>query len=282
MTWADQMLADAAFIRRLSDSDWQEAPLAGAPRCYMDGRGLQDLDPSITVYQILYQSPERADKAMLRAGGDGVLMTRRSFGSLTVAIRLFIREADAARLAACADRILRWARGGWFTAYDRPNRRVRLAFDSFAHLPVPQDGTAMELKLSAPFPYWQDAVPQRLQLSGTDESDEVFAPGYAADALVSARIAANAAVTQMTLSAGSSRIALTGLSLAAGQTVSLGWTDDRHIFFIRNETTGAGLLSRRTADSSDELRLPAGRTGGIALWANGRVSADFEVRGLYL
>ena len=126
------------------------------------------------------------------------------------------------------------------------------------------------------------AVLQRLQLSGTDESDEVFAPGYAADALVSARIAANAAVTQMTLSAGSSRIALTGLTLTAGQTVSLGWTDERHIFFIRNETTGAGLLARRTADSSDELRLPAGRKGQIALWANGRVSADFEVRGLYL
>ncbi len=247
----------------------------------LDGRDPGGGDPALILTELRYAPAEpRPGACVLRADRDG-----RLWEPARVLLGFEIHEENPVRRMAVLQRLMAWGRrGGALRTEDRPGKMLRvgparlLTEVSTLHW---ADGLQICFT-AAPFPFWQDAAPQRLQLSGTDESDEVFAPGYAADALVSARIAANAAVTQMTLSAGSSRIALTGLSLADGQTVSLGWTDDRHIFFIRNETTGAGLLGRRTADSSDELRLPAGRKGQIAVWANGRVSADFEVRGLYL
>lgn len=277
------MLSDAAFIRRLSDADWQEAAASSAPVCAMDGRGLEDLDPAITVWQVACGCPERRVKALPRGAGDGVMETARSFGEALVTIRLFIREAHAARAQDTAGRILSWARGGWFTTGDRPGRRIYLSLAGHGGLLSVRDGSALELRLTAAaFPFWQDARPRRAELSGTGASGSVFAPGYAADALVSVRATARSAVTRAVFKAGSTRIELAGLSLTAGQAIVTGWSDDRHIFFIREEQTGRSLLACRTASSSDELRLPAGKTEKVSVSADGRMDAAFEVRGLYL
>jgi hypothetical protein len=72
---------------------------------------------------------------------------------------------------------------------------------------------------------------------------------------------------------------LTGLSLAAGKTAVIAYTDD-DLLVIRED--GESALDKRTADSDDDLIAITREMNTISITADQDVQAVFSARGRYL
>ena len=78
--------------------------------------------------------------------------------------------------------------------------------------------------------------------------------------------------------AGQTVLHFSGLALPSGSVLEVG-TDEHCVFYARigNES----VLSKRTAESSDELRLEAGKFGKLSVSTDGKAKTRFGVRGYY-
>ena len=119
------------------------------------------------------------------------------------------------------------------------------------------------------------------RVSGREERPFRFRSGYAADPPVSARIVPAERLTALSLTAGGTRVALSGLDVPAGSEIGLE-RDGENLLTVRNRTTGESLYGRLAADSGDGLFLPAGTRGAVGFSADAACDVTFQTRGLYL
>lgn len=252
--------------------------------CALNGIALSDVSAAIYVTDIAYNAPKMANALVSLAGRPGQRVLRRNVQSLSVTISFEIHERSVARRNAICQQAQEWALGGgYLTTSDRPEQRLSVACDT-----PPVIGSALrwtdKIKMvftAYDFPFWEDEEPQSATVAGTSGSASLYAGGYAAPVYVTAKVtnASGSVLNRLTLTAGDTAITLEGLVLPAGKTLTLDYIDG-HI--LRITTDGVSVLRNRTDGSSDDLRLPAGRRGQVAVNANTGVTAVFSARGLYL
>ena len=107
----------------------------------------------------------------------------------------------------------------------------------------------------------------------------ILLPPNAPKAYANVTVKATAAITSLTVKIGSSSIALSGISIAAGKTVVFSY-DENKILSIMTGTTS--LLSKRTAKSSDDLVASCGKSNKISVVASANVTATFSVKGAFI
>ena len=245
-------------------------------RVSLDGLELTEEAPSILALDMRC-APVYTSARGITAGDPGV-------ERMEVALTLEAHEADPAARQRALERALGWAsRGGWLRAAHLPGRRLYIdGWRPGTGGSVLRWQERVQLVLSAAaLPYWEDEPPRRASLRGRQARASVQAPGYAAPAYVSCRVTAEGALTGLTLGAGDTRIRLEGLSVPPGGAVEIAYGMPGHLLAIRGPE-GQSLLERRTAESSDELRMEPGRRGEVYVEADTEVNAQFQIRGLYL
>lgn len=248
----------------------------------LDGMELSEIAPEILVTDILHGAPVRELKTSQIAGRNGQLFTRAITSSVSVTVYFEIHTPDVRRRAAIMEDVQRWAMpGGFLTVGDRPDRRLRVLCES-----LPGIGSALKWTSTCSIgftaydvPFWEDEMPTKVTISGNGNKS-MFVPGFAARAGVEASVknTGSGAITSVTLTAGDTSMTFSGISLAAGKTLVLAH-DERWLL-----TAGIGeksVLAKRTASSSDELELEAGKTATLAVSTNGTAATTFEVRGRY-
>ena len=171
--------------------------------------------------------------------------------------------------------------GGVLTTSDRPDRVLHVVCES-----LPTVGSAQKWTgvcsigfVAYAVPFWEDETPRRVSITGNG-SKNLFVPGFAAPACVEATVknTGSGAISTVTLTAGDTSMSFSGISLAAGQTMTLAH-DARGLLTAR--IGGTSVLDKRTAASRDELELEPGKNAALSVTTNGTSSTTFEVRGRY-
>ena len=236
---------------------------------WLDGLALHEIDPAIYITDIQEQPAQMNVQTVPRANGDGLFVARRNRDSISVLVKLAIREYDVALRKGIMQKIVTWARAGkYLSINDRPGQRLRVTVDT---MPTITSALKWTQELSIVFtayalPYWENEEPETLTTSGTAS---MVVPGDAERALVDVTIVPTG--NTVTVSAGNTSITLNGVS----DVVEISHGDDG---ILRIVSQGESILSKRTPESTDDLLAVPGQENAFA--ASGCV-ATFRVRGVW-
>ena len=248
-------------------------------RVWLDGLGLHDLDPCLIITDVCESAPRMQLKTAARAQGDGLVRTRRTRQSLSVTVRFLIREYDPMRRQGVMQKLHAWAQGHCLTFSHRPGQELLVTLDAF---PTVTSALKWTEELSITFtayalPYWRSVEPATLT---TNASAAMMVEGTApfAPADVTVTTGGSGTTTAITVQTGSHAITLQRLSLAPGATVVFSY-DDQGVLHITSG--GASLLSRRTADSADDLLMIPGQSNTVSCSGDQPLTATFAVKGVW-
>lgn len=254
-------------------------------RCAIDGKELDAIDESIYITDIRETAPKMRTESVLNAIYSGTRITRRTRQSLSVKISFAIRERDVFQRQRIMQQINAWAKEGYLTLSTRPGQRLRVIPEA---LPATDSALRWWDTLTMDFaayalPYWQDQIPTSAVLSGTEGTKTVFVPGDAweeEDVFVEADVTnkGSASMNALTLTAGDTYFRFASLNLPPGKTLNITYEDDG---ILRILTDGASALAKRLPESSDDLRLPIGKSGALSVSADQSVSMTYRFRGVY-
>lgn len=244
-------------------------------KVWLNNKSLCDADPRLTVLSVADIEPKNTVKAMSFGGRDGGFIAERRRDELTVRVEFAIRErldrvAWTRALAAARS----WCADGEMEIYTRPGQSLDVVCTK-----LPTAGKNIFDALTAEFtayacPYWREKTPNTASVTaGTAGS--LWIPGDGILTPVDVTVTASAAMSALTVTAGYSSIALTGLSVAEGGTVVFSH-DAWGFLSIKTGTTS--LLDKRTAASSDDLMIPSGASSALTVSAG---TAVFSARGCY-
>lgn len=249
--------------------------------CAINGHGLQDIDPKIFITDIQESAPKIKATTANNAFYDGLHLTRMHRQSLALNVTFCVREYDTARRKAVAEKACEWARDGWLTINDRPNQRLYVVCDK---LPVVTSSLKWTDDLTIGFtayalPYWQEQYPITSTYTGENGSVNV-SPSGNRDCFLEAYITADGGtVNTLTIETNEQKFAFSGLGLAKGQKLSIGYDDEHHLQYMR--IGNMSVLSKRTASSSDDLMLYPRKQNTVSITADATVIATVKARGLW-
>lgn len=241
----------------------------------LGGVSLAAVDSRIVVISAQEIEPKETRSTMPFGGRDGGYITERRRDELTVRVEFAIRERNDHAVWTRALMAARsWCGDGKLTVSDRPGQYLEVVCTK---LPTP--GKKIFDTMTAEFtafavPYWRSENANSVS-ADANESGQLWVPGDGIDTPVDVEFTASAATTDLIVAAGNSSIRLTGISLAADDTVIFGHDNNG---FLSIKAGTVSLLNKRTAESSDDLVIPSGATSEVSVTTG---TAVFSARGCY-
>ena len=246
--------------------------------CALNGVSPEDIDPALLLTDVT-ELPPRRRVSSVPTVRHGLMLLRRVRESLTVRLRFLIPEYDPVRRRDLAQKLHAWASpGGLLTTSDRPGQQLRVICDTLPLLSAMSWSDELEIDLTAcRVPFWEYAEENRVVTGG---AAVLTLPGDAEEIPVACEVTnlGTAALTDLTLVCGDTRMVFSGLALAPGDKLALSADGD----LLRAETTDGSVLLHRTADSSDLLLADGGVQTAVSVTASQPVQAVFHARGRLL
>lgn len=244
----------------------------------MNGVSLSTIDDTIFVTDIREKDPKQSiDTVPMINGGTRYLRTNRT--SVSIEVRFAIREYDPFRRRLVCSHVREWARRGFLSTSDRPGQRIRVVCEKLPTVDSALKWTAdLDMQFTAyEKPYWEADIPYTYTLANGENS--VMPPGdmtgnCTADLFVSAL----GPINSMSIRTPVSAIQFEGLDMIAGDKMSFEY-DNTGLINIR--INGEPSLGKRTANSSDDLFLEAGKVNNVVLTCDGNADVTIRTRGRY-
>lgn len=259
-------------------------------RVALNGVELDSVDNRILIQSVEPAAGKDQINAVSLWGGAGSRVTAEHRDSLDVQVKFSINEDRAAERSSVLELACQWARaGGWLTVGYKPDRRVRVIC---AQMPAEGDSTAIGAVYAIVFraygvPYWQQANPTLLQITGTSSGQRDFGvPGVHECVIeISFRNTSGSTINALTVTCGSSTFSFTSLGLANGETLVTDHTDDGRISLLRIRIQAANgtyrsAMDKRTAGSANDLNVTPG-TARVSWNAGGAGTIVFSCAGRY-
>lgn len=250
----------------------------------LNGVGLAELSDRIHVTDVK-EAPKADIEASENAKYDGNYVTRQARSELEITIKLVIKEPDPARRAEIFDKIASWAQDGWLKTNYRPGKQLYVFSQGAPGLdPLREWAKEVTLAFTAyTVPYWQTVVPAAASISG-GEATITPAGTRGMKTKLEARITNDGSGTmtgcKIACAGTDTFIELTGLSIASGGSVIIGYDDRNGLQEIKTDN-GTSLMMKRTAASSDDVLLKQQESNTVTVTANTGVTAALTARGLY-
>lgn len=248
-------------------------------RAWKNEIGLQDIHDSIFITDIKEKTPKITAVTAAKPMGGGLHVQRMRRDSLSVVIRLAIRDYSTASRKATMSRVAAWAmEEGYLAIADRPGQRLYVRCEKPPVVESALKWTAeTEMTLTAyDSPWWEDDTPTTVSGSGTSFTATLPNPGDV-ESLVDATIKPSGKLTTFTITANGSTMTFSGLSVASGSTVEITHTP-AGLLCVKSGSNS--LLAYRTAASADDLTAAAG-LNAITFSANTSCAVTFATRGRY-
>lgn len=233
-------------------------------RIWLDGLGLQDIDPSIRIIDVQEHTPQQAQTTAAKAAGDGLHVLHRRRESLSVEIRFAIRDQHPDRRSAILQKVKAWAsQGGSLSVSHRPGLRLMVIPGQLSNFSSLRWTENLALTFTAcHVPYWEDAHPTQATVSPA----ALFLPGDAPAAPMDLRWRSSlSGQLALTITTPLSSITFRNVQVTADQELLI--SHDAGV--LTATLDGTDLLPHRTPESSDDLLLPCGQTSTVSVTANG-------------
>lgn len=243
---------------------------------YMNGKGLQDIDPTIIITDIREKAPSMRNITSEKGWGHGSRYVAGFRESLAVGIRFMIREYDVNKRRDICSRIRAWAQEGYLTDSEHQGQRLYVVCTSFPNVDSAMKWTTeLDLTLTAyDVPFWENETPSKASTSGTSGSLALAMTG-STDAPLDLLITSANTMTDFTITVNGGSMTFTGLS-----TTKLEIThDSRGILSVK--AGEASALGKRTSASSDDLTVHYG-TNTLTYSCNTTCTVIATARGRYL
>lgn len=248
----------------------------------LDNVQLRDIGP-VLISQVREPPAEMEITYGARPGrsGQDVLSCRRRL--LRVSIDVQIKELfDLALRTSAQQAIAGWARGSILELSNHPGQQLHVKCRNYPVLGDVRDYTSeLTIDLEADeIPFWEEKVPVNGSGSGASGTIQMFIPGTAEEIPVDTVFTPSGTLTTLTVTAEcggiSKSITLNGISISGAVQLT-------HDARGRLEITSGNisLLPYRTADSADDLLIPAG-AATITWSANVSGSMQLTARGRWL
>ena len=247
---------------------------------FCNGRSLESVSGLILIRDVVDGVPKEELSYGGNPGRTGQLLLARRRVNRSVNVVFAIRELrNLAARADVVDWANAWAQDGILQISNRLHQRLRVVCAARAAIQKPRDYTEeFTLSFDAPWPYWEETIPVRLELTGTSASGTLRCTGTAPSLARAVITPTGGTLTQMSLTLGESIITLIGLSVPSGMELAIGY-DERDI--LRISAGGVQLLSKRTEESTDDLMAKPGMNQ-VSFTADTACTVNLEVRGAWL
>lgn len=245
----------------------------------LNGQPLSSVSASILILDISYPPASIDFSTYKGAKRHGSRVYREYVDHRDVVITFAIRAYSIQERQAICNAVQRWAKGGGvLMTNDHAGQRLRCVLSNPPTIqsvlkwtdPISMTFTAYAL------PFWEEAVPETLSLTGTSGSGSLYVPGSVDGACLEVDAVPTGELTSLSLTANGKTLSLSGISVASGTTVSIAYNDDM-IMSIRAGNTS--LLEKRSG--ADDLLAKCGESNSVSFTANVSTSVTFKGRGLW-
>lgn len=247
---------------------------------WIDGQGLQDIDPTLFITDIVEEEPDAPVEAVAHAGYSGSRVISRERRSLSVTIRFLIREYDVMRRRSILQKVRDWAHDGWLTTNEHQDQRLRVMCTK---LPVISSALKWTEELGLTLtayeqPYWQEQYAVVASATGT-EGEISLRPMGTVPCRMEIDVKAGASpIGDVTIRVGEQAISFSSLGLKANETMQISYNDQG---IMMAQIGNDGVLSKRTPTSADDLWLAPNADNRISFSANNPVTVTVKARGLW-
>lgn len=245
----------------------------------LNGISLESLNENIAVTDIAYPPSATEYTVANFAGRSGGMAVKNHKRELTVTVTFELHEYGTQQRQNACQEIIAWAKnGGKLQTSDRPDQYLQCVCTQLPSVESASkwtDGLKVEFTAYT-IPYWQGLYPAKTVISGASAEGVIFVQGNG-ETRPNVKITANTAITTLTVTFGSTSIALTGLETAADDVITIDH-DENGILSIKSGETS--LLSKRSVTSSDDLVAECGNIP-VSVTASGSVDAEFTVKGVW-
>jgi hypothetical protein len=237
-----------------------------AHRVSLDGVQLDDVDERIVVQGVESGTGKDSLQLLPRAvDGQRLSSSRRDSLDISVKFSILLRKYQMAERVEVLEKVNAWAAaGGMLRVGHKEGRRIRVIL---AQAPGEGDPWAYDTVYTITFravgiPYWEeDTAVQGTSGEGASGSIVLQVAGSAktvADVTLENR--SGAVINTATVTAGSSRMNFTGLSMAGGESLVIDHDSEGLIRIRIRSASGSwrSILGKRTVDSADDLFLMPG------------------------
>ncbi len=251
---------------------------------YIDGVGLNEIDPAVYIIDIREEAPKLDVQTGGNAKYDGLRLLSRAWSSRTVSITLAVREKDMARRAAIIDAVMDWVKDGQLTVNYRPDQQITVKYTD-----VPGMGSALKwadtiaIGFTAFDPYWRQSTPTialGTTVANTALGLNIVPPGTVESVFLEFHITniSTSTMQTATIAVGGRSFALARLGRAPR--AALAATD------VANGVVGvkagaASAMDKRSAQSADDLMLFCRRTNTVTITTQRACSVKLSARGAY-
>jgi hypothetical protein len=253
-------------------------------RVSLGGVQMDSLDSNLRILDVGYSAPDEHITASRVANLDGFSYNNKYTEKQAVTITFELHIYSIADRNEACQKVNAWAAaGGNLTVNERDGQFLyNVRCEQYATIASARNWTdPLTITFSTTsIPYWISSTAKTLTLTGTAEAGTLVMDGNIGNALVSATITASSnTVTSLQVTAGSTSITLSGLSLAATKSLVIDYINGR---YLRIRQDGVDAMSKMTAGSSDVLCIPCNATSYLEVIADNAVTTVFTVRGRWL
>lgn len=243
---------------------------------YMNGKGLQDIDPTIVITDIREKTPTIRNITSEKGWGHGSRYVAGFRESLAVGIRFMVREYDVSKRRDICSRIRAWAQEGYLTDSEHQGQRLYVVCTSFPNIDSAMKWTTeLDLTLTAyDVPCWENETPSKASTTGTSGTLALGMTG-STDAPLDVTVTAADAITDFTIACNGSFMTFTGMSVTELKITH----DKRGILSVKAGDTS--LLKNRTSASSDDVTVHYG-ANTLTYSCNTTCTVIATARGRYL
>lgn len=257
-------------------------------RVWMDGQGLHDIDPKLVVLDVAENAPTLTINTGANGKYDGGYIISNNREQKDVVVQFVILARRFEERAAILDKVNAWAGGDLLRVSYRPGQALECVCTAFPALTSSwQYAEPMTITFSAfGVPYWQQRERTAVygSVASTDQTLGIRVPGTAPQCRASIEVMneSGSALTSVkaTCAETETEIELTGLNIAAGKTLEIGY--DVHGYMFIKDSDGTSWYGKRTAQSSDDILLNARKGNSVRIQTNTPVSSIVSAKGLYV
>lgn len=251
-----------------------------------DGQPLSAVSRAIRVVDVTEMAAARTLRTQQRGNGPGSFVIRDDRSSLAVRIQFAVLEEDYATRTTILSRVAQWARSGTIlTLGDRPGKQLACICTALPQTQSRRKWAGLcEMTFTAyRVPFWEDELPMTAEATSPALRHEIaLAQPGTYPAPLTACITAHGAVSELSITAGGSECAFSGLALEAGGQLDLTCENGlTGAFQAAADGNAQPCLDAITAGSADELLLPPGETSIVTVTADGPVTVRLCVRGRF-
>lgn len=135
--------------------------MAGRFEVWLDGAGLQDIDKSLHILDVIENALAFKTQTIDNGKYDGLRLVGRKRTQRTVQIKFVLLQRDALRRRAILDDVLRWTHDGKLTTSARNGQYLEVVYTELPCISRTKNwANEMTVTFTAYDPYWKNEIPQ--------------------------------------------------------------------------------------------------------------------------